>query len=147
MTRLEVHGLVNCANEAGLGGGGLDGCVHRAAGPHLIAECMLLEGIPTGTAKLTYGYQLPARWILHAVGPHGENSELLLRTYINVLQLARKHEIRSLAIPCISTGIFGYPEDRACRIALNAVLSFIKEGKCPEVIQSKPVLHLWEFLF
>ena len=133
MCRLECHGLVNCANEKGLGGGGLDGAVHAAAGPELLQECYLLQGIPTGTAKLTYGYRLPARWVLHAVGPRGEQPALLVKTYANALNEAKKAGIRSLAIPCISTGIFGYPQHPACKVALTVITAFLKRNPIPEV--------------
>jgi O-acetyl-ADP-ribose deacetylase len=128
ITTLALDAIVNAANRALLGGGGVDGAIHRAAGPELRAECETLGGCATGEAKITRGYRLPAKHVIHAVGPvwnggdHGEE-ELLASCYRAALDLAASHRLVSLVFPAISTGIYGFPADRAARIAVGTVSS------------------------
>ncbi|MBB6097663.1 O-acetyl-ADP-ribose deacetylase (regulator of RNase III) [Deinobacterium chartae] len=137
ITRLEVDAIVNAANSSLLGGGGVDGAIHRAAGPELVAECRLLGGCATGEAKITKGYRLPARFVIHTVGPvwrggeHGEDA-LLASCYRSSLELAASRELRTLAFPAISTGIYGFPFERATRLALREIRAFVSEHTLPQ---------------
>ncbi len=130
ITKIDVDVIVNAANTSLLGGGGVDGAIHRAAGPELVQECRLLHGCKVGQAKITRGYRLPARHILHTVGPvwnGGANNEdeLLANCYRNSLALAVKHDLTSIAFPAISTGIYRFPLERATEIAVREVRQFL----------------------
>jgi len=132
ITQLEVDAIVNAANTSLLGGGGVDGAIHRAAGPALLAECSSLGGCPTGQAKITKGYRLPVKWVIHTVGPvwHGGNhseDRLLTACYHNSLSLAQQHQVRSIAFPAISCGLYRFPVNRAAHIAVETVRIFLQE--------------------
>ena len=132
ITRQQVDAIVNAANSSLLGGGGVDGAIHRAAGPQLLEYCRTLGGCPTGEPRISPGFRLPARWVVHTVGPvwHGGNAredELLAACYRNSLLLAAAHGVRTIAFPQISTGAYGFPKDRAAAIAEREMRRFLAE--------------------
>jgi len=139
ITKQAVDAIVNAANTTLLGGGGVDGAIHRAAGPELLAECRNLGGCATGQAKITRGFKLPAKWVIHTVGPvwsggrRGED-ELLANCYRSCFALVEKHGIQTVAFPSISTGAYGFPMDRAARIAVNETMQFLKGNDSVETV-------------
>jgi O-acetyl-ADP-ribose deacetylase len=135
ITQLAVDAIVNAANTSLLGGGGVDGATHRAAGPELLAECRSIGGCPTGEARLTKGYRLPATYVIHTVGPvyrgRPQDSRLLTGCYTNSLKLAGDRGIKTMAFPAISCGVYGYPIADACRIAVDTCAAFLKGHDTP----------------
>jgi O-acetyl-ADP-ribose deacetylase (regulator of RNase III) len=143
ITQQETEAIVNAANSSLLGGGGVDGAIHRAAGPELLAECRRLGGCPTGEARLTRGYRLKAKYVIHGVGPvysgTVRDAELLASVHRHALQLASQHGIASLAFPAISTGAYGYPMQEAAPVALQTVIDYLRQG--PEIKLVRFVLY------
>ncbi len=138
ITGLKVDAIVNAANKSLLGGGGVDGAIHRAAGPELLAECRTIGGCPTGEARITRGYNLPVRHVIHTVGPvysgKPHDSRLLSNCYLNSLKLAVENNITSIAFPAISCGVYGYPIKDACKIAVDTTCDFLKENQSIEKV-------------
>jgi O-acetyl-ADP-ribose deacetylase (regulator of RNase III) len=144
ITREQVDVIVNAANSSLLGGGGVDGAIHRAAGPQLLAQCRTLGGCETGSAKITRGYNLPAKFVIHAVGPvyrDGKHDEpaFLRGAYLACLELASEHKLSSIAFPAISTGIYGYPMEQAARVAFRTIIDYL--GEHPEITLVRYVLY------
>jgi O-acetyl-ADP-ribose deacetylase (regulator of RNase III) len=139
ITKIKVDAIVNAANESLLGGGGVDGAIHRTAGPQLLEECRMLDGCKTGQAKLTKGYELPAPWVIHTVGPiwrggQNQEGELLASCYRSCLNLAAKNEIKTIAFPAISTGAYGFPVQRAAEIAFFEIQTFLLKNDLIEKV-------------
>ena len=139
ITKLNVDAIVNAANRTLLGGGGVDGAIHRAAGPELLTECRTLHGCDTGSAKITMGYRLPAKYVIHAVGPvwrKGSHNEdrLLENCYFTALRLAKENHCKTIAFPNISTGVYRFPKQRAATIAIKTTSTFLEQNDLPETV-------------
>ena len=139
ITQLEVDAIVNAANTSLLGGGGVDGAIHRAAGPQLLEACRPLGGCPTGEAKITEGFRLPARYVIHTVGPvwrggQQDEEDLLASAYRRSLEVAADNQVRTLAFPSISTGAYGFPFEKATNIALREITRFLEANNLPEEV-------------
>jgi O-acetyl-ADP-ribose deacetylase (regulator of RNase III) len=139
ITEQKVDAIVNAANNSLLGGGGVDGAIHRAAGPELLEECQKLEGCPTGEAKITSGYNLPAKWVIHTVGPvwrggNNKENEYLTHCYRNCFTLVKKYQLKTVAFPSISTGAYRFPLKHAIAIAVTETINFLKENNFVEKI-------------
>jgi O-acetyl-ADP-ribose deacetylase (regulator of RNase III) len=136
ITKLKVGAIVNAANTKLLGGGGVDGAIHRAAGPELLAECRTMGGCPTGEARITKGYNLPAKYVIHTVGPvysgRPQDAQRLKSCYRNSLALAKAHQVDSVAFPAVSCGVYGYPITEAAQIAIETTMAFLKEHDVPD---------------
>jgi O-acetyl-ADP-ribose deacetylase (regulator of RNase III) len=139
IVKLEVDAVINAANSTLLGGGGVDGAIHRAAGPGLLEECKSLKGCATGEAKITKGYLLPVKWVIHTVGPvwkGGQKGEdgLLASCYRKSLELAREYAVKTIAFPAISTGAYNFPSEKAAGIAVSEITKFLQENELPEKV-------------